>query len=53
MFGVDFINTKQIKTKFTGLNPEVEWLDDSNCKVKFSTHELAKKAIEMNLKNKN
>lgn len=53
IYGVDFLNAKQVKQKFAGMSIEVKWLDDSHCKVKFESPEEALKGLEMNLRNKN
>jgi hypothetical protein len=53
LYGVDFLGTKQIKKKFTGLDlVNVVWLDDSNCKIIFTNANDAKKGLEMNLLSK-
>lgn len=39
LFGVDFLNSKRIKSMFSPLEPKVTWLDDSHCKLTFQNKE--------------
>lgn len=52
LYGVDFLNAKQVKHKFASLSVETQWLDDSHCRVKFQNANDARIGLEMNLKNK-
>ena len=54
LFGVDFLTTRGIKQYFLNNDCRVQkvaWLDESNCRVGFSTPEMARKALESHLKH--
>lgn len=50
MFGIDFMKKDELKNMFSEFCPEIHFIDESNCILKFASHELAKEAIKRNVK---
>jgi hypothetical protein len=50
LFGIDFLKKDELKNMFMEFGPEIHFIDESNCLLKFASHELAKEAIKKNVK---
>ena len=45
VYGVDFMSTARVVRYFRYFEPNIEWIDDSSCKVTFDTRERVEKMI--------
>ena len=47
LYGVDYMSTKEVKEYFKAFKePEVTWINDSACRIKFEGQELATNAYK-------